>query len=65
MAKDEPFGRQLQPVRVVISGGEKIDRSYWAGKLRAMLNHQSCDTNHLLNSVDTEAFTIYPDANND
>lgn len=63
---NEPFGRQLQPVRVVVSGGEKIDRSYWAGRMRNMLDNRcSCCTNHLITKVDEEAFTIYPDANND
>lgn len=59
-------GIQLQPVRVMISGGEKIDRSYWAGRIRSFLDNQcmSC-TNQLLTKIDEEAFTIYPDANND
>lgn len=63
---DEPFGRQLQPVRVIIEGREKIDREHWAWRLRGWLDHATaCATNHLPLGPDREAFTIYPDANND
>lgn len=65
MPKDEPFGRQLQPVRVVITGGEQIDREHWAQRIRGWLENQPCCTNHLAASVNAVAFTIYPDANND
>lgn len=61
----EPFGRQLLPVKVEVTGGEKVDREHWAGRLRSWLNNQPCAVNHTTTKVDTEAFMIYPDANND
>lgn len=62
----EPFGRQLRPVRVTITDGEEIDRSYWAGRIRTFLNNScSCCTNQIATTRAVEAFTIYPDANND
>lgn len=60
------FGRQLQPVRVIITSEDPIDRRYWAERIRSWLdNAMPCCTNHLITKVDEEAFTIYPDANND
>lgn len=63
---NEPFGRQLQPVRVTIESGEEIDRQYWAARIRSILDNQcSCCTNQIATTRAVEAFTIYPDANND
>lgn len=61
---DEPFGRQLRPVKIEISGGEDIDQRHWAGRLTAWLNHQPCATMRH-REPNKEVVMIYPDANND
>lgn len=61
---DEPFGRQLKPVIVTLSGGDEVDRLYWKRRLRGWLEHQPCVTDGFT-SFDTDGFRIYPDANND
>lgn len=58
-------GRQLQPVHVMISAGEKIDREHWAARIRSWLEHQPCVTNSLTVKINEVGFTIYPSANND
>lgn len=62
---DEPFGRQLKPVTVEIHGADQIDRTYWADRLKAWLNHQPCTTTSTITVEDCVVFHIHPDANND
>jgi hypothetical protein len=61
---NEPFGRQLKPVQVLIRGGDREDRLYWRTKIKGYLEHQPCVT---VNDHDdrTEILNIHPDANND
>lgn len=63
--RDEPFGRQLLPVTVSITGGHDEDRSYWQQRLTAWLNHQPCVTSSVDVPGPVRAFRIHPDANND
>lgn len=62
---DEPFGRQLRPVRVTIALGDVIDREHWARSIKGYLNNQPCSLNHYPTTKEVVSFTIYPDANND
>lgn len=56
---DEPFGRQPQPVTILLQG-EDIDVSYWLSKLRRFLENQGPYI-----SVGTSSIRIYPHAVND
>lgn len=61
---DEPFGRQLKPVLVAITGGEAEDRRYWQSRIAAFLSHQPCVT--IGSGTPTHEFIrINPDVNND
>lgn len=59
------FGRQLEPVLVIVTGDNKIDREYWAGRLRAFLEHQPCMVQTNPSPDFVSSFRIYPNANND
>lgn len=57
---DEPFGRQPQPVRVMLIG-ESIDVDYW---LRVLMQRAEFKGD-LTQSVGSATFVIYPRAVND
>lgn len=62
----EPFGRQLKPVKIRITGGEDIDRSYWCNRIQSMLSNQaSCAVHTQAPSAGEHSFDLYPDANNE
>lgn len=61
---DEPFGRQLKPVHVIITGGDPEDHAHWANKIVGYLNNQPCVT-HRGTDGTKELIRIHPDANND
>ncbi len=58
---DEPFGRQPQPVRVVLVG-EPIDVDHYRNRLIYIIENGSLD---VCTKTDTHIFTIYPRAVND
>jgi hypothetical protein len=57
----EPFGRQPQPVRVVLVG-EPIDVEYYRTRLIYIIENGSYD---ICAKTDNNTFTIYPRAVND
>jgi hypothetical protein len=59
-----PFGRQLDPVTVIVTGGLQADRVHWRNKINAYLSNQACVTN-TFSIGDTEIIRVHPDANND
>jgi len=61
---DEPFGRQLKPVHIQITGGDAEDREHWMQTIKRFLISQPCDFDATSNTS-TKFLTIYPDANND
>lgn len=61
---NEPFGRQLKPVLVSITGGEAVDRHYWQSRIASFLSHQPCVTRGY-GTPTHEFIAINPDANND
>lgn len=58
---DEPFGRQPQPVRVVLTG-DPIDVDHYRSKIIGYIERSSYDT---CSKSDPNTFTIYPRAVND
>lgn len=62
---DEPFGRQLKPVVVNITGGDSEDRDYWTDKICRYLYNQPCLIDPIKLTGTARAFRINPDANND
>lgn len=61
---NEPFGRQLKPVTVTISGGDPEDRDYWQSNINSYLQHRPCVT-LLAKTASNVSIGIFPDANND
>lgn len=59
---DEPFGRQPQPVRVVLTG-DAIDIEHYRKLIMGYIDRTSYD--HCVYNPAEDSFTIYPRAVND
>lgn len=58
---DEPFGRQPQPVQIVVTGKEAADVVYWVRHIK-----RACEfKGDLVEQQGSTQLTIYPRAVND
>ncbi len=63
--KDEPFGRQPQPVIVTLQG-ERPDTTYWGNILKSRCGFKGDATEWISSNADGSlSFKIYPRAVND
>jgi len=64
MTLDEPFGRQPQPVRVIVAGTHPDDVSFWKRELMRLAQYKG-DNVEEGGTDHGNAFIIYPGAVND
>lgn len=58
---DEPFGRQPQPVKIVVTGKEAVDVVYWMRIIKYACEFKG----DLIEQQGATQLTIYPRAVND